>query len=109
MTELEHLYQENRCMITKTFYVYILSTDNNRVLYIGVTNDLLRRLNEHRNNLNSGFTFKYNVHKLVYFESFVFIEDAINREKHLKEWKREWKDNLIRKENPNWRDLTPTL
>jgi len=96
-------------MKTHSFFVYILATENNRVLYIGVTNDITRRLNEHRINLNSGFTRKYNIKKLVYFETFDFVEDAISREKKLKEWKREWKDNLIRRANPLWHDLTPTL
>jgi len=91
------------------FFVYILSTKNNKVLYIGVTNDLKLRIEQHRNHVNSGFTSMYNVEKLVYFELFDFVKDAIRREKQLKEWRREWKNILIEKENPQWRDLTHTL
>jgi len=96
-------------MKTHTYFVYIMATENNRVLYIGVTNDVCRRTSEHKNRINHGFTCKYNVDKLVYFEFFKYIEDAILREKQLKKWNREWKDNLIEKTNPNWMDLTPLL
>ncbi len=91
------------------YHVYIMATENNRVIYIGVTNDIVRRVNEHRNSLIPGFTGKYNVHKLVYFESFSFIDDAIRREKQLKEWRRLWKNEVINKVNPHWNDLTLTL
>ena len=91
------------------FYVYMLTTGNNRVLYIGVTNDVKRRVRQHREHVNHGFTYKYNVEKLVYFESFQYINDAIRREKQLKEWKREWKENLIKRNNPEWTDLYETL
>ena len=96
-------------MKTKLFFVYIMASENNRILYVGITNDLQRRVREHQEHLNQGFTWKYNVSKLVYFESFDFVEDAILREKQLKKWNREWKDNLIKKSNPLWNDLTPTL
>jgi putative endonuclease len=91
------------------FYVYIIASKNNRVIYTGITNDINRRLSEHKNHLNRGFTFKYNVDKLVYYEPFKYVEDAILREKQLKKWNRCWKDNLIQKSNPHWNDLTPTL
>ena len=77
----------------------------NGTLYIGVTNDLVRRVWEHKNNLVEGFTKIYGVHLLVYYESTENIEVALNREKQLKKWKREWKFNLITKINPAWKDL----
>ena len=92
-----------------TFYIYILASRTNRVLYIGVTNCLERRVAEHKNHQVPGFTSKYNVEKLVYYESFVNINDAIQREKRLKKWNRSWKDELINKSNPKWVDLYPML
>ena len=89
----------------KTSYVYILASERNGTLYIGVTNDLIRRVYEHKNNLIVGFTSKYSVHKLVYYEQFDNTEYAIQREKRLKKWKRKWKLELIEKANPNWNDL----
>ncbi len=89
----------------KIYYVYILTSKRNGTLYIGVTNDLIKRVYEHKNNLIAGFTSKYNVHRLVYFEQYDNIEYAIQREKRLKKWNREWKLALIEKENPNWIDL----
>jgi putative endonuclease len=74
-------------------------------LYIGVTSDLVKRVYEHKNNLVGGFTKKYNVHKLVYYETTEDINSAITREKQLKRWKRSWKIELIEKKNPEWRDL----
>ena len=91
--------------MTKTYYVYILSSKRNGTLYIGVTNNLERRLYEHRNNLIEGFTNKYNVHHLVYFEDVNDIQSALQREKQLKRWTRKWKLELIEKVNPEWRDL----
>lgn len=79
---------------------------NNTTFYIGVTNNLLRRLYEHKNKITKGFTSKYNINKLVYFELTENIEDALNREKQLKNWKRQWKIDLIKKDNPNYRDLS---
>jgi putative endonuclease len=76
------------------------------VLYIGVTNDLYRRIEEHKSCEIKGFTQKYNCDKLVYFEAFDYIEDAIAREKQLKNWKREWKNKLIETTNPDWKDLS---
>ncbi len=74
-------------------------------MYIGVTNNLERRVLEHRNKIVKGFTSRYNVDKLVYFEKFSDINEAIKREKRLKKWNRQWKINLIEKDNPEWKDL----
>ena len=91
--------------MNKQFYVYILASKKNGTLYIGVTNNLIRRVYEHRNNLIPGFTQKYNVHQLVYYEIFHDIYEAITREKRLKKWKRQWKIDLIKKLNSEWKDL----
>ena len=87
-------------------FVYILTNDNNRVMYIGVTSDLQRRLYEHKNGAVDGFTKKYNVHKLVYFENGPDIESAIAREKQLKGWTRAKKNALVESVNPRWEDLS---
>lgn len=92
-------------MTFKQFYVYLLASKRNGTLYIGVTSNLLKRVHEHKNNLVDGFTKKYNVHKLVYYEGTEDIEIAITREKQLKKWKRRWKIELIGEKNPEWRDL----
>jgi len=89
----------------KTYYVYILASKRNGTLYIGVTNNLDRRVSEHKSGLIAGFTKKYNVHRLVYFESSSDINAAITREKQLKKWKRAWKIKLIEDSNPEWKDL----
>ncbi len=94
---------------TKSYYVYFLTNWNNKVLYIGVTNDLERRLYEHKNKLVHGFTAKYNLNKLVYFEETQDVAAAIAREKEMKKWRRNKKDNLVNKLNPSWRDLSETL
>ena len=88
------------------FFVYILSNWNDSVLYIGVTNNLERRLYEHRNGLVDGFTKKYNVHKLVYFEHTNDIYSALSREKQLKKWRKEKKNLLVASMNPTWKDLS---
>ena len=88
------------------YYVYILSNWCDSVLYIGVTNNLQRRLYEHRNHLVKGFTQQYNVDKLVYFENTGDIRVALEREKQLKGWTRAKKNALIQKTNPNWKDLS---
>jgi len=88
------------------FYVYMMSNWNNKVLYIGITNDLQRRVYEHKNKLLKGFTSKYNVDKLVYFEEFSEPKVAITREKQLKGWKREKKNQLIETVNSEWSDLS---
>ncbi|MEQ9447850.1 MAG: GIY-YIG nuclease family protein [Rhodospirillaceae bacterium] len=87
------------------YYVYILASGMNGTLYIGVTNDLIRRVHEHRTDAAEGFTKKYQVHRLVYFETTESIESAIAREKTLKRWRRDWKRVLIERENPTWDDL----
>lgn len=87
------------------YYVYIATNKIHTVLYTGVTNNLLKRIFEHRIKINPSFTSKYNVHKLVYYEVFDRIEDAIAREKQIKSWKREWKFKLILKINPFLKDL----
>ncbi|MCP4269637.1 MAG: GIY-YIG nuclease family protein [Candidatus Brocadiaceae bacterium] len=89
----------------KQYYVYILASKRNGTLYVGVTNDLIRRVYEHKNNLVEGFTKKYNVHRLVHFESTSDVKAAIHREKCIKKWKRSWKIKLIETHNPGWRDL----
>ena len=92
-----------------SYFVYILASKKNGVLYVGVTNNLIRRIYEHKNNLVDGFTKQYFIHKLVYFEETNSIEEAILREKRIKEWKRRWKIELIEKNNPHWNDLFDNL
>ncbi|MEN6467591.1 MAG: GIY-YIG nuclease family protein [Smithella sp.] len=86
-------------------YVYILASQKNGTLYIGVTSDLVKRVYEHKQNLANGFSKKYNVHDLVYYEVHAEIEKAITREKQIKKWNREWKLKLIEEKNPGWKDL----
>jgi len=93
----------------KTYYVYILASKRNGTLYIGVTNNLTRRVYEHKNDLINGFAKKYKVHMLVYYEHTNDINSAIQREKRLKKWKREWKIELIETMNPDWHDLYEEL
>jgi putative endonuclease len=90
----------------KTFYIYILASKKNGTLYVGMTNDLVRRFYEHKSGFIEGFTKKYSINKLVYFESTSDVNEAILREKRLKKWKRQWKIELIEKSNPGWRDLS---
>lgn len=90
------------------YYVYILGNIR-PTLYIGVTNDLIRRISEHKRGSVDGFTKKYGLKKLLYFEQYFYIEDAIKREKQLKHWNREWKLELIKKTNPKLRDLYPSI
>ena len=88
------------------YYVYILSNNTNTTIYIGVTNDLIRRVYEHKNNLEpKSFTAKYGVHKLVYFESTSDVRAALEREKQLKGWNRARKNRLVTSMNPTWDDL----
>lgn len=89
----------------KDYYVYIMTNKICSVLYIGVTGNLVRRVYEHKNKLIEGFTKKYSINKLVYFETTENIEDAIRREKQLKGWRRDRKNNLIEQKNPLWKDL----
>ena len=88
------------------YFVYIITNKKDGVLYIGVTNDIERRIFEHKNKLVKGFTSKHNLDKLIYFEKFQYLDDAIKREKNMKKWKREWKIKLIIENNPNWEDLS---
>ncbi len=90
-------------------YIYILSSVKNGTLYIGVTSNLIKRVYEHKNKLCEGFTNQYDINNLVYYEIFDDITHAIEREKQLKNWKREWKIALIEKENNNWTDLYDSL
>ncbi|MHC4620152.1 MAG: GIY-YIG nuclease family protein [Planctomycetota bacterium] len=90
-------------------FVYVLAGRKNGTLYIGVTSNLLERIHQHKTNMVKGFTEKYGVHRLVYFEQYRDIRDAINREKCMKRWKRQWKINLIEKDNPEWEDMFDKL
>jgi putative endonuclease len=96
-------------MRPRHFYVYILASKVGGTLYVGVTNDLMRRVAEHRLKVMEGFTEKYDVVRLVYFEQFDDSENAIRREKRLKKWNRAWKIRLIEENNPNWDDLYPGI
>ncbi len=89
----------------RSYFVYILTSKRNKTLYVGVTNDIIRRVFEHKQKKIDGFTKKYNVNKLVYFEETDDIYAAIYREKQLKWWKRKWKLDLIETMNPDWNDL----
>jgi putative endonuclease len=93
----------------RSYWVYILASQIGGTLYIGVTNDLVRRVYEHKTKAAEGFTRKYEVDRLVYFESLDDIENAIRREKRLKKWNRAWKVRLIEETNPNWDDLYPSI
>jgi putative endonuclease len=95
--------------MTKQPTVYILASKKNGTLYVGVTSDLKKRTWEHKNNLIEGFTKRYGVHVLVWYEQHESMAIAIEREKRLKEWKRSWKLELIEKTNPDWRDLYDEL
>ena len=88
------------------YYLYIITNKKDGVLYIGVTNNLERRIFEHKNKLIKGFSSRYNLNKLIYFETFQSINEAIIREKNMKKWKREWKTKVIVEKNPNWNDLS---
>jgi putative endonuclease len=89
----------------KKYYIYILASIRNGTLYIGMTNDLTRRVYEHKQGLIKGFTKTYQVHNLLYFEEFSEVTDAIVREKRVKKWERKWKIRLIETMNPEWKDL----
>ena len=95
--------------MTKQYSVYILTNKSNKVLYIGVTNDLTRRMYEHKNKMINGFTKKYNLNKLVYFDTTPDVRSALEREKQLENWHRDWKINLISEFNPKWKDLSELL
>ncbi|MGS2720996.1 GIY-YIG nuclease family protein [Paraglaciecola aestuariivivens] len=89
--------------------IYIITNRHNTTLYIGVTSNLVQRIYQHKNQLIKGFSAKYNLNKLVYFEQFEDMNNAIIREKRLKKWNRDWKNRLINELNPSWKDLYPDL
>ena len=91
--------------MSNEYYIYLLTNKHNNVLYTGVTNDLVRRIYEHKNKLQKGFTEKYNVDRLVYYEMYADIVDAISREKQIKGWSRKKKNDLVSQLNPEWKDL----
>jgi len=93
----------------KLYYIYILASKRNGTLYIGITSNIIKRIWEHKEKLVQGFTRRYNIDRLVYFEQFTDIKDALEREKALKKWNRRWKLNLIEEKNPNWNDLYDDL
>ena len=93
-------------MFQNTYYVYILTNQYNNVMYVGITNDLKRRVYEHRNELVDGFTKRYHVHKLVYYECSGDVTSAIAREKEIKGWTRAKKNALVESKNPNWEEIT---
>ena len=105
MNELSFWRKPESTIRLKHYYVYILTSKRNGTLYIGVTNDLVRRVYEHKHDLVKGFTKRYGVHMLVYYEKTESAEAAIQREKRLKFWKRKWKIRLIEEKNPEWNDL----
>jgi putative endonuclease len=96
-------------MASRMFYVYMLASKPYGTLYIGTTSDLVRRVWEHKNNVVLGFTKRYGVDQLVWFEAHQSRDAALQREKQIKEWRRDWKINLIERENRHWRDLSLTL
>ncbi len=96
-------------MAAREYFVYMLASQRNGTLYIGMTNNLLKRADQHKKQQNEGFTAKYGVKRLVYYERYRHAADAINREKQMKRWKRQWKLELIEKVNPQWRDLFEEL
>lgn len=89
----------------RAYYTYIMASQRNGALYVGVTSDLIKRVDEHKNNRVEGFTSNHDVHQLVYFEQHLDVNRAIRREKRLKEWHRNWKLALIEIDNPGWTDL----
>ena len=95
--------------MSKEYYVYIMTNQRNTVLYTGVTNNLLRRIEEHKSGIGSGFTKRYNVSKLIYFEMTTEVNIAIAREKQIKSWSRKRKEELIATQNPEWKDLIDDL
>jgi putative endonuclease len=96
-------------MADRAYYVYILTNWNNKVIYVGFTNNLERRIYEHKHKMVEGFTKKYNLNKLVYFEETSDVISAITREKEIKKWRREKKNNLVIEKNPQWDDLSSWL
>jgi putative endonuclease len=91
------------------YFVYLMASGRNGTLYVGVTNNLVRRVHEHKTGLLKGFTDRYRVHDLVWFESTTSVVAAIQKEKQIKNWRRDWKVALIVKANPDWQDLYPSI
>ena len=89
----------------KQYYIYILASQTNGTLYVGMTSDLIKRVYEHKQNLVDGFSKKYSIHNLVYYEHYSEAQEAIMREKQIKKWNRKWKLRLIEEKNPGWKDL----
>ena len=102
---LTHFKGLNVKVRSKNYYVYILTNKKNEVFYVGVTNSVIIRTYQHKIKQQQSFTKKYNLNKLVYFEEYTDIKEAISREKTLKKWQRDWKIQLIEKHNPSWNDL----
>nr|WP_279308206.1 GIY-YIG nuclease family protein [Niveispirillum sp. BGYR6] len=97
------------CGVSRTYHVYIMASDRNGTLYVGITSDLARRVYEHRQGAMAGFTKRYGVKRLVYMEPFDDVEHALRRERQIKKWNRNWKLELIEKTNPQWLDLYDQL
>jgi putative endonuclease len=91
------------------YFVYLLASGKHKTLYLGVTNDLIRRIHEHKTKVVPGFTSRYNVVRLVWFETYDDPTNAIAREKDIKKWRRDWKIRLIEEDNPDWSDLYPSI
>jgi putative endonuclease len=106
---LVYYLQSSNLHLDQQYYVYILASGLGGTLYVGITNNLLKRIYEHREGGGSEFTRKYGVHRLMFFEVHEEVEHAIKREKQIKRWKRVWKINLIEGCNPDWEDLYPRL
>src|SRR4051812_4763588 len=109
MNECHPEQSEGPRLMDKTFFVYLMTNRSRVVLYAGITNSLVRRVWEHQNKTVKGFTYKYNVDRLVYFESFENSHDAISREKEIKGWRRNKKNALVETLNPRWADLSSIL
>lgn len=95
--------------MSRIYHVYIMASDRNGTLYVGISSDLARRVYEHRHGATGGFTKRYGVTKLVYMEPFDYVEYALQRERQIKKWNRRWKLDLIEKTNPQWLDLYDRL
>lgn len=93
----------------RTYFIYIMASKKNGTPYIGVTNDLIRRVWQHKNDVHNGFSKKYQVHRLVWYEAHRDVNEAIQREKQMKKWRRQWKINVIEEQNPDWYDLYDDL
>jgi putative endonuclease len=101
--------RDNSFVRERVYYVYILASRIGGTLYVGVTSDLVKRVYQHREKLAKGFTQRYGVNRLVYYEAFGEVSAAIQREKQMKRWNRAWKVQLIEEKNPNWDDLYPSV